>query len=136
MATLRGSSKFVNVGEAPPLVTWTFVRGDTASFKVYVTDDEKQPLNVPDWSIEMRIKRPDNPVIPPVITDNATEIITIYPAADEDDKPGEFTVFLGAAQSEGLETGDIFDIELSLPQRSIVWTVAQGGIVVLEDVTD
>jgi predicted phosphohydrolase len=84
----------------------------------------------------MRIKRPTNPVMPPVITDDATIIMTLFPAADEDDKPGEFTVFLSAAQSEILETGDIFDIELSLPQRSIVWTVAQGGIVVLEDVTD
>jgi hypothetical protein len=136
MAVTRRSSRFVDVGIAPPLVTWTFVRGDTASFKVYVTDDAKQPLNIPDWAIEMRIKRPDNPIIPPVITDDATVILTIYPAADEDDKPGEFTVFLEATQSEILETGDIFDIELSLPQRSIVWTVAQGGIVVLEDVTD
>jgi hypothetical protein len=136
MTTRRGSSQFVDVGIAPPLLSWTFVRGDTASFKVYATDDAKQPLNIEDWSIEMRIKRPANPVMPPVITDDATVLMTIFPGADEDDKPGEFTVFLSAAQSETLETGDIFDIELSLPQRSIVWTVAQGGIFVLEDVTD
>jgi hypothetical protein len=136
MAVTRRSSRFVDVGLAPPLLTWTFVRGDTASFRVYATDDAKKPLNITDWSIEMRIKRPTNPVMPPVITDDATVIMTLFPAADEDDKPGEFTVFLSAAQSEILETGDIFDIELSLPQRSIVWTVAQGGIIVLEDVTD
>jgi hypothetical protein len=136
MATTRRSSRFVDVGAPPPLVTWTFVRGDTASFKVYVTDDAKQPLVISDWSIEMRIKRPENPVIPPVITDDAVIVLTLYPEADADDGPGEFTVFLEAEQSEILETGDIFDIELSLPERALVWTVAQGGIIILEDVTD
>jgi hypothetical protein len=45
-------------------------------------------------------------------------------------------VSLTAAQSETLETGDIFDIELSTAQDQIVWTVAQGSVVILEDVTD
>lgn len=136
MATSRGSSNFYNIGNTPPQVSWTLVRGDTASFKVYVTDDEKQPLNIADWSIEMQIKRPDSPTNAGKITDDATLLLTLTPGADEDDLPGEFTVFLAADQSETLETGDIFDIELSLPQDQIVWTVAQGSIVVLEDVTD
>ena len=33
-------------------------------------------------------------------------------------------------------TNDIFDIQLSIAQNDIVWTVAQGRIIVLEDVTD
>ncbi len=136
MATLRGSSNFYEVGNVPPQVSWTFVRGDTASFKVYVTDDAQQPLEIDDWSIEMQIKRPDNASDAGVITDDATLILTLNPSADEDDAPGEFTVFLSAADSEDLQTGDIFDIELSLPQDQIVWTVAQGSIVVIEDVTD
>jgi len=136
MAVTRGSAKFVDVGATPPLVTWTVVRGDTASFRVYATDDARQPLNIPDWAIEMRIKRPANPVMPPVMTDDATVVMTLYPAPDPDDKPGEFTVFLEASQSQILQTGDIFDIELSLPQRTLVWTIAQGGMIILEDVTD
>jgi len=136
MAVTRGSAKFVDVGATPPLVTWTVVRGDTASFRVYATDDARQPLNIPDWAIEMRIKRPANPVMPPVMTDDATVVMTLYPAPDPDDKPGEFPVFLEAAQSQILQTGDIFDIELSLPQRTLVWTIAQGGMIILEDVTD
>lgn len=137
MATLRGSGSSYAVGNTPPRVTWTVVRGDTASFRVYVTDDEKQPLNIPDWTISMEIKRPANVTQDNLgnITDNATNILTLTPAADPDDAAGEFTVSLTAAQSELLETGDIFDIELSLPQDEIVWTVAQGYMNILEDVT-
>lgn len=136
MATLRGSASSYSVGNNPPLVTWTVVRGDTAAFRVSLTDDNREALNIPDWSIEMKIKRPTNPVIPPVITDSATTVLTLNPAADEDDAAGEFTVSLTAAQSQQLQTGDIFDIELSLPQDEIVWTVAQGAMIILEDVTD
>jgi hypothetical protein len=136
MATLRGSSNFYNVGNTPPRVTWTIVRGDTAAFKVYATDDERAALNIPDWSIEMQIKRPTSPANAGVITDAATLILTLYPEPDADDGPGEFTVSLTAAQSDILQTGDIFDIELSTPQDQIVWTVAQGSMIILEDVTD
>jgi hypothetical protein len=136
MATTRGSASSYSVGNNPPLVTWTVVRGDTAAFRVYVTDDDRQPLVIGDWTIAMKMKRPANPVMPPVMTDSATTLLTITPAADLDDEPGEFTVSLTAAQTQDLETGDIFDIQLSLPQDEIVWTVAQGAMVILEDVTD
>lgn len=124
------------VGNTPPRVTWTVVRGDTAAFKVYVTDDAKQPLNLDDWTIDMEIKRPDVAQTTPVMTDDATPILTLTPGQDPDDAPGEFTVFLTAEQSAELETGDIFDIELSTSGRATVWTVAQGSMVILEDVTN
>jgi hypothetical protein len=137
MATYRGSgSGTYNIGERPPYVNWTVVRGDTASFKVYLTDDERQPLNIPDWTISMQIKRPTtSPVVPGEITDTATLLYTLVPAADADDEAGEFTVSLTAAQSLTLETNDIWDIEVSLPSDEIVWTVAQGKMTILEDVT-
>lgn len=137
MATLRGSGSSYAVGNTPPRVTWTVVRGDTASFRVYVTDDERQPLTIADWSISMQVKRPNsvNQNNLGIITDDATAILTLTPAPDADDQPGEFTVSLAADESELLETGDIFDIEISLPQDEIVWTVAQGYMVILEDVT-
>ena len=136
MATLRGSSNAYDVGNRPPIVTWTLVRGDTASFRVYVTDDQKQPLNISDWTIAMKIKRPNSSLNAGVITDAATLVLELYPEADLDDAPGEFTVFLSAAQSVELETGDIFDIQLSTANDAQVWTVAQGKMVILEDVTD
>ena len=136
MATLRGSSNFYDVGNRPPIVTWTVVRGDTASFRVYVTDDTKQPLNIPDWTIAMKIKRPNSLANAGVITDEATLVLDLYPEADLDDAPGEFTVFLSATESVELETGDIFDIQLSTANDAQVWTVAQGKMVILEDVTD
>lgn len=137
MATYRGSgSGLYNIGEKPPFVNWTVVRGDTASFKVYVTDDNRQPLNIPDWTIQMEIKRPTtSPVVPGQITDTATLLYSITPEADADDEPGEFTVSLTSSQTISLQTNDIWDIELSLPQEEIVWTVAQGKMIILEDVT-
>lgn len=130
----RGSG--YSVGNTPPRVTWTVVRGDTAAFKVYVTDDAKVPLNLPDWTIKMDVKRPNLAVNAGVITDDATAVLTLYPVQDPDDAAGEFTVSLTAAESVQLETGDIFDIELSTTVPEIVWTVAQGSMVILEDVTN
>jgi hypothetical protein len=60
--------------------------------------------------------------------------MALLPIADANDLPGEFTVSLAAEESHNLETGDIFDIQLSDPTR--VWTVAQGSMIILEDVTD
>ena len=134
MATSRGSASFYDVGNKPPTVKWTVVRGDTAAFKAYVTDDNKSPLNISDWTISMKIKRPNNPSTNVIITDDATVILTLSPAADPDDLPGEFTVSLTDSESLILETGDIFDVQLSQP--GTVWTVCQGSMNILEDVTD
>lgn len=134
MATYRGqATDSYFIGDAPPFVEWTVVRGDTAAFRVYVTDDTKQPLNIPDWTIQMQVKRPTSQ--PGVITDNATLILNLTPVQDANDGDGEFTVSLTAEQSGLLNTGDIFDIELSLTDNEIVWTVAQGKMKILEDVT-
>ena len=122
------------VGNVPPQVAWTVVRGDTASFRVYVTDDAKQALTIDDWTISMKVKRPNLATNSGKITDDATLIFTLAPSADADDLPGEFTVSLTSSQSNQLETGDIFDIQLSQP--GTVWTVAQGKMVIIEDVTD
>jgi hypothetical protein len=132
MATTRGSQSSYDIGNKPPTVIWTVVRGDTSGFKVYATDDAKQPLNIPDWEIAMKIKRPNS--TPGIITDDATLIMHLHPRKDDDDLIGEFTVWLTAAESVQLQTGDIFDIQLSDSTR--VWTVCQGSMKILEDVTD
>ena len=133
MATFRGQgSDSYSVGLTPPNVLWTIVRGDTASFRVYVTDDNKDALNIPDWTIAMEVKRPNTS--PGDFTDNAELVVDLYPVQTEIDGPGEFTVSLTANQSVLLETGDIFDIELS--DESRVWTVARGTTNVIEDVTN
>jgi hypothetical protein len=121
MATFRTSSGSYSVGNTPPEVTWTVVRGDTASFRVYVTDDAENPLNIADWTIKMDIKR------------NGLTVLSLTPAPTVNDSTGEYTVSLGAAQSALLETGDIFDIEMS--DVDTVWTVAQGSMVIIEDIT-
>jgi hypothetical protein len=124
------------VGNVPPLVTWTVVRGDSASFRVYVTDDTKSAIDVTEWSLNMEIKRPNTPQSTPEMTDDATLVIGIEPGITESDGPGEFTVQLTSMDSTLLETGDIFDIELSQSETGKVWTVAQGSMIIIEDVTN
>jgi hypothetical protein len=135
MATLRDSGKSLyNIGEKPPFVIWTVVRGDTSGFKVYLEDDAQTPLVIEDWTISMKVKRPLDSALKGIITDNADFVFNLNPAADADDLAGEFTVFLASDQSLILETGDIFDIQVT--NGDIVWTVCQGSMSILEDVTD
>jgi hypothetical protein len=130
MATYRGQgSDSFSIGAAPPTVLWTVVRGDTAAFRVYVTDENRQPLTIDDWTISMDIARRtvnNNVVTYPVI-------VASSPESTLDDDDGEFTVSLSAGESEDLETGDIFDIQLSDATRT--WTICKGTITVIEDVT-
>ena len=122
------------VGNVPPLVTWTVVRGDTAAFRVYVTDDTKTALNVTSWTKSMQIKRPTTEQTVPEMTDAATLITTVTPASVAGDGTGEFTVKLTASQTNRLETGDLFDIEIKDATR--IWTVCQGSMIVIEDITN
>jgi hypothetical protein len=119
-------NKNYSVGNLPPQVLWTIVRGDSAVFRVLVTDDDRTPLNIPDWDIKIEICR-------------ATKIIlTLTPESEQDDDPGYFSVKLTPFQSELLETDDVFDIQLwnKVPgDEAIVWTVAQGSINMVEDIT-
>lgn len=134
MTNYRGqeSKSAYDVGLRPPLVTWTIVRGDTAAFRVYTTDDNKDPLIIEDWNILCEFRRPD--VANNIDQDSAGTIFTIVPAPTANDQIGEFTVSLTAAQTIQLRTGDVFDVELSDADR--VWTVCQGRMIVIEDVTD
>ena len=123
MATYRGQgTDSFSIGAAPPTVLWTLVRGDTAAFRVYVTDENRNPLTIDDWTISMDIVRPPS-----------TFIVSLNPEATLDDDDGEFTVSLSAGESEDLETGDIFDIQLSDNTRT--WTICKGTVTVIEDVT-
>jgi hypothetical protein len=125
MATYRGQgSDSFSIGSAPPTVLWTLVRGDTAAFRVYVTDEERVPLTISEWDIAMDIVRPST---------NNTLIVSLTPEATLNDDDGEFTVSLTSGESEDLETGDAFDIQLSDGTRT--WTVCKGTITVIEDIT-
>jgi hypothetical protein len=125
MATYRGQgTDSFSIGSAPPNVLWTLVRGDTAAFRVYVTDENRNPLTISEWTVSMDIVRP---------TSNNSLIVSLSPEATLDDSAGEFTVSLSSGESEDLETGDIFDIQLSDVTRT--WTICKGTITVIEDVT-
>lgn len=136
MATLRSSATSYNIGYRPPAVTWTVVKGDTASFRVTLTNDAGSPIYIPEWTLSSKFKRPTQAANPVEITDDATTILTLTPSATGEDGDGQFTVSLTASDSNSLQTGDIFDIQASNSNTNEVWTVAQGSMIILEDVTD
>ena len=121
------TSGVITIGSEPPQSLWTIVRGDSASFKMYVQDDAGVPLTLSDWTIAMDFYR-----------EGATSnpVLSVTPVADPDDGPGEFTVFLSSSETEILETDDKFDIELSETLGNIVWTVLQGSTKIIEDFTN
>ena len=126
MTNYRGAgSDSFSIGTTPPNISWTLVRGDTAAFRVYVTDEDRNPLTIADWDIAMDIVRE--------ITTSSTVIVALTTGVTADDDEGEFTVSLTANQSDLLETDDIFDIQLSDATRT--WTICKGTITVIEDVT-
>ena len=102
MAQYR-SQKDVAIGSAPPQSIWTMVRGDTASFRMYVQDDAGDPLVIEDWTITMDFAR----------STTSSVILEIFPEAEGDDGPGEFTVYLASDETEILETNDEFDIQMA-----------------------
>ena len=125
MAQYRNQSPY-QIGSEPPQSVWTIVRGDTASFKMYVQDDAGEPLEISDWTIEMDFYRPSTTSV----------ILTVIPAADADDGPGEFTVYLEYDETEILATDDEFDIQMATTSNTIVWTVLQGTVSMIQDITD
>jgi hypothetical protein len=125
-----------NVGNIPPLVNWTCVIGDSASFRIYVEDDQEQPLDydttsagdTEGWDISGEFRR---------YSDNVGDdlLFTVYPDQTEFDEEGEFTVTLTSAQSKILRTGDVFDIQLR-DGYTRVWTVCQGEMIMIGEVTE
>ena len=124
-----------NVGNIPPLVNWTCVIGDSASFRIYVEDDQGNELDydttsagdTTGWDISGEFRR---------YSDNTGDdlLFTVYPDQTEFDDAGEFTVTLSPAQSKILRTGDVFDIQLRDGTR--VWTVCQGEMIMIGEVTE
>ena len=124
-----------NIGNKPPFINWTCVVGDTASFRVYVEDDQGNELDydttsagdTEGWDISGEFRR---------YSDNTGDdlLFTVYPDQTEFDDAGEFTVTLSPAQSKILRTGDVFDIQLRDDTR--VWTVCQGEMIMIGEVTE
>jgi hypothetical protein len=125
MTTYRSQGQNAyDIGSAPPEISWTVVRGDTSSFRVTVTDENRVPIDLTDWTLAADIVRPPS----------NTLIVSLTPSITADDGTGQFTVALASAESELLETGDLFDIQVSDDTK--VWTVGKGSMILIEDYTD
>ena len=112
----------IPVGAIPPKVRWTVVKGDSASFRIYVEDDNANAINPEDYTIKADFRR------------GTALLFSTNPSKTEFDSNGEFTVYLTPAQCKQLATGDIFDVQLS--DSVVVWTVCRGVMTVIDEVTD
>lgn len=112
----------IEIGAAPPIVRWTVVKGDSASFRIYVEDDRQVAIDPTDYSIKADFRR------------GASLLFSTVPTKTGFDDAGEFTVYLTPGQCKLLATGDIFDVQLSDPV--VVWTVCRGVMNVIAEVTD
>jgi hypothetical protein len=112
----------IEIGAAPPIVRWTVVKGDSASFRIYVEDDKQVAINPNDYSIKADFRRGES------------LLFSTVPSKTAFDLAGEFTVYLAPGQAKLLSTGDIFDVQLSDPV--VVWTVCRGVMNVIAEVTD
>lgn len=116
-----------NIGNKPPLVNWTCVVGDSAAFRIYVQDDQGDPIVPSDWEIKADFRRYTLP-------NEADLLFSITPSKTEFDGPGEFTVFVEPSLTKQLRTKDVFDVQLTDALR--VWTVCQGEMIMIGEVTD
>lgn len=112
----------IPVGAIPPKVRWTVVKGDSASFRIYVEDDNANAIDPTDYNIKADFRR------------GTTLIFSTTPEKTEFDSNGEFTVYLTPAQCKQLATNDVFDVQLS--DSVVVWTVCRGIMTVIDEVTD
>jgi len=112
----------IEVGATPPVIRWTIVKGDYASFRCYVENDQGVPVDPTEYSIKADFRR------------GTEKIFHVTPEKTEFDNAGEFTVKLLPAQSKLLQTNDIFDVQLS--DAVVVWTVCRGIMTVIAEVTD
>jgi hypothetical protein len=112
----------IPVGAIPPKVRWTVVKGDSASFRIYVEDDTANAIDPTDYNIKADFRR-------------GTQLLfSTTPEKTEFDGSGEFTVYLTPAQCKQLATNDLFDVQLS--DAVVVWTVCRGVMTVIDEVTD
>lgn len=112
----------IEVGATPPVIRWTVVKGDYASFRCYVEDDSGTPIVPADYVIKADFRR------------GSEKLFHVIPSQTEFDNAGEFTVVLLPAQCKQLQTGDVFDVQLS--DAVVVWTVCRGIMTVIAEVTD
>lgn len=116
-----------DIGNKPPLINWTTVVGDSAAFRVYVEDDQGNPIVPDDWTIKADFRRYSLP-------NDSDLLFSVIPSKTEFDGAGEFTVFVEPGLTKQLRTGDVFDVQLTDALR--VWTVCQGEMTMIGEVTD
>jgi hypothetical protein len=107
----------------PAKVDLSVYRGDTGQFRITVTDDQDNPVDVSAaaWEADIRLKATD----PTVITNFDVQLVN--------GDTSSIDVLLSSDNSELLPTGCVYDVEMRV--GSTVTTLIYGTITVTQDVS-
>lgn len=112
----------------PAVVHFTdLVEGDTLSFKITLTDDAGDPINLTGTTTEMDIKRLDESL---VLTLTVGDGITYTNPTG-----GEMTIVVDAADTANLEPQYTYRYDVQWTNGTTIRTVAWGTIQTIEQVT-
>lgn len=112
----------------PAVVHFTdLVEGDTLSFKITLTDDAGDPIDLTGTTTEMDIKRADESL---VLTLTIGDGITYTDAAG-----GEMTIEVDAADTANFDPQYIYRYDVQWTNGTTVRTLAWGTIQTIEQVT-
>ena len=100
------------ISNIPQEIKWKAYRGDTASFTIYINDDQDDPIDVTDWTWTAL-----------AVEEDGTEVSLDVTPAD-----GQVTVQIVWPLNDS-----VFDVQAVRPEGT--WTVIKGHILVEDDVT-
>lgn len=112
----------------PAVVHFTdLVEGDTLSFKITLTDDAGDPIDLTGTTTDMDIKRADDSL---VLTLTVGDGITYT-----DPTGGEMTLTVDASETDNLDPQYTYRYDVQWTNGTTVRTVAWGTIQTIEQVT-
>lgn len=114
-------------GNAPAIVKWNIVRGDTARLRVdFLQNDEVTPFDIGDWSFGSTTYDVFGDILDTLTVEPGNGYVTII-------APASITAEWGTGYG-GTVAELAFDLQVEL-QNNIVWTPVLGTIKVSADVT-
>ena len=113
----------------PAIVHFTdLVQGDTMSFKVTLTDDAGDPIDLTGTTADMEIKRADGTLVLALTTGDGIEFT--------DAGNGEMTVTVEASDTTAFDPDYTYRYDVQWTNATTVRTVAWGTIQVINQITD
>lgn len=104
------------------------VQGDTCSFRVVLTDENDDPINLTGTIADMEIKRLDGTLVLALSIGDGIALT--------DPTAGEMTITIDAADTAALEPEYTYHYDVQWTNGANVRTVAAGHLKIMKQITD